>query len=73
MLLKKAGTALTAGKSWNGDEQNNDHRLDGQKPVGAVFLCPFGGDSMDLTEIMQEAQQSLGGDYEQLAVSNVQC
>ena len=32
-----------------------------------------GGDGMDLTEIMQEAQQSLGGDYEQLAVSNVQC
>ena len=42
----------------------------GQKPVGAVFLYPFGGDSMDLTEIMQEAQQSLGGDYEQLAISN---
>ena len=28
---------------------------------------------MDLTEIMQEAQQAIGGDYEQCAISNVQC
>ena len=60
MLLKKAGTAPTVGKSWSGIERNN-HRLDGQRPVRAVFLYPFGGDTMDLTEIMTDAQQSIAG------------